>query len=88
MDQILALNPIRYLSHLQVHYILCNSVANLEVPIQLPINTLHYILTWQILREEVIKYMLFERIHYFCVVLPRKILILQHQIFWRKTNRF
>jgi len=46
--------------------ILCNKRANLEVPIQLPINTLHYILTWQILREEFIryiKYMLFEKIH-------------------------
>jgi len=33
-----------------------NKVANLEVPIQLPTNTLHYILTWQILRGEFIKY--------------------------------
>jgi hypothetical protein len=72
MDLILVLNPVRYRSHLQVHHILCNKAANLEVPIQPPINTLHYTLTWQILTEEFIKYMLFERMHNFYVLLPRK----------------
>jgi hypothetical protein len=72
---------------LQVHHVSCNNVVNLEVPIHLPINTLHYILTWQILREEVIKYILFERIHYFYIVSPRKFLILQHQIIYTVSGR-